>query len=188
VNRPRYGNLIVLLDKGPIHLSIGPNCTSNVYVDGCFLSGFSFFCLLAILLCYTVTASYSNEIVILVAYGLSITQVSSYLFVALSNPSISLRENNPIKEVTSANSYRVCTRCGAEIKLKTYHCRSCDVCINGYDHHCQWVSKCIGKGNLYRFYFFVSFTPIYIFIFIGLMMSCLVISAEKMNSNLKHNS
>jgi predicted amidophosphoribosyltransferase len=97
--------------------------------------------------------------------------------VALSNPSISLRENNPISEVTSANSYRVCNKCGAEIKIKTYHCRYCDVCINGYDHHCQWVAQCIGKGNLYRFYFFVAYTPIYILIFIGLMMSCLVISA-----------
>lgn len=37
----------------------------------------------------------------------------------------------------------------------TYHCKRCDVCIRDYDHHCPWVSKCIGGSNLKRFYFFV---------------------------------
>lgn len=28
----------------------------------------------------------------------------------------------------------------------------------GYDHHCPWTSKCIGKGNLKGFYAFVTST------------------------------
>ena len=36
-----------------------------------------------------------------------------------------------------------------------HHCKRCDVCIKGYDHHCPWVSKCIGASNIKRFYFFV---------------------------------
>ena len=27
--------------------------------------------------------------------------------------------------------------------------------ISGFDHHCPWTSKCIGKGNLTGFYVFI---------------------------------
>ena len=28
----------------------------------------------------------------------------------------------------------------------------------GFDHHCPWTSKCIGKGNIISFYLFILFT------------------------------
>ena len=31
------------------------------------------------------------------------------------------------------------------------HCYDCGVCIRGHDHHCPWVGKCIGKGNMKYF-------------------------------------
>ena len=31
----------------------------------------------------------------------------------------------------------------------------CDVCIEGYDHHCPWTGKCIGKGNYNNFVTFI---------------------------------
>ena len=31
------------------------------------------------------------------------------------------------------------------------HCSLCDVCIEGYDHHCVFFSKCIGKGTIWSF-------------------------------------
>lgn len=34
------------------------------------------------------------------------------------------------------------------------HCPECNVCIEGYDHHCPWVGTCIGKKN---FLFFIVF-------------------------------
>ncbi len=45
---------------------------------------------------------------------------------------------------------------------KTFHCSYCDVCVIGYDHHCPWTSKCIGKKNLVQFYIFLFYTPIFI--------------------------
>jgi len=30
------------------------------------------------------------------------------------------------------------------------------VCIGGFDHHCPWTSKCIGKKNLTAFYTFLT--------------------------------
>jgi hypothetical protein len=45
---------------------------------------------------------------------------------------------------------------------KTNHCDDCNVCIEGYDHHCPWTSKCIGKGNIKSFYVFVTSTMLLI--------------------------
>ena len=33
-----------------------------------------------------------------------------------------------------------------------YHCSDCRVCIEDYDHHCVFFSKCIGGGNIYCFW------------------------------------
>lgn len=35
------------------------------------------------------------------------------------------------------------------------HCKECNICIEGFDHHCPWTGKCIGNGNKYWFYFFL---------------------------------
>lgn len=55
-----------------------------------------------------------------------------------------------------------CRKCQFHVPTKTVHCAYCDVCIEGFDHHCPWTSKCIGRNNLVRFYVFLFMTPIYI--------------------------
>lgn len=90
-------------------------------------------------------------------------QISSYTYTFLINPGL------PNKEMSISNyenkenvTIKVCERCGIVIKPgeRTYHCDDCGICIIGYDHHCPWTSKCIGKGNLTGFYIFVTFTMI----------------------------
>lgn len=45
---------------------------------------------------------------------------------------------------------------------RSRHCSDCDVCIKGYDHHCPWTSKCIGENNLWKFYAFAGYTPLFL--------------------------
>lgn len=33
------------------------------------------------------------------------------------------------------------------VNSETFHCHECEICVQGYDHHCPWIGKCIGKGN-----------------------------------------
>ena len=54
--------------------------------------------------------------------------------------------------------YKFCPECKFyyDINKKVNHCFDCGICIEGYDHHCPWTSKCIGKNNLYSFYSFMT--------------------------------
>ena len=33
---------------------------------------------------------------------------------------------------------------------KAKHCRTCDKCVEGFDHHCKWLNTCVGSRN-YRY-------------------------------------
>lgn len=41
------------------------------------------------------------------------------------------------------------------------HCSRCEVCIEGYDHHCPFMSKCVGRGNIVQFYLLMGFLSAY---------------------------
>ena len=78
----------------------------------------------------------------------------------------------------------MCKYCGFRVKPKTYHCGECNVCVEGYDHHCPWTSKCIGRGNIVRFYVFLIMVPIfmiYIFLALGTVMA-----TQMQHSNVRH--
>lgn len=40
-----------------------------------------------------------------------------------------------------------CTLCNAEVRKHSKHCRSCDKCVDGFDHHCRWLNNCVGSKN-----------------------------------------
>ena len=67
--------------------------------------------------------------------------------------------------------YRFCDACKIWINMdkNTAHCFDCNVCVEGYDHHCPWTGKCIGKKNLNYFYtFLISILLVFAFFVVSL--------------------
>jgi hypothetical protein len=46
--------------------------------------------------------------------------------------------------------YYFCEKCDLAIDRNKgmHHCYDCQVCVEGYDHHCMFYSKCIAGGNV----------------------------------------
>ena len=88
-------------------------------------------------------------------------QLASYIITVLKNPGIPTYQMSILNN-TSKDQSKTCNICQIIIvpNTKTHHCKECNICIIGYDHHCPWTSKCIGKDNLKEFYIFLSSTVI----------------------------
>ena len=65
-----------------------------------------------------------------------------------------------------------CRKCNIYYEnKKVSHCIDCDVCIEGRDHHCVFIRKCIAKNNLITFWGMVfSFISIYIFSLVNMII------------------
>ena len=88
----------------------------------------------------------------------------SYICTVLLNPGIPDEVN--VNEITSDIEHTYCNKC-----LKWYykhkgtvHCNLCGICIEEYDHHCPYVGKCIGKGNIAYFKVFCGFFIMFVII------------------------
>ena len=78
---------------------------------------------------------------------------------SLSNPGVYMPSEDEFLEEYS------CSICKTPKSLRAFHCDDCDVCIEQYDHHCVWIGKCVGKGNLELFYLFGVSIPLF-FVFV----------------------
>ena len=46
----------------------------------------------------------------------------------------------------------VCKKCNALRKDPfVHHCSTCNMCVEMMDHHCYWLGRCVGKGNIRYF-------------------------------------
>ncbi|KAG9450252.1 hypothetical protein H6P81_010217 [Aristolochia fimbriata] len=55
----------------------------------------------------------------------------------------------------AGNWTQLCATCKIVRPLRAKHCSTCDRCVEQFDHHCPWVSNCIGKKNKWDFFMFL---------------------------------
>ena len=89
----------------------------------------------------------------------------SYSGTALLNPGYPERNEESISG-KSRRLYKYCEECKIWVRIdrKIVHCRECGICIEGYDHHCPWTGKCIGRKTVIYFYLFL-FAVVSIFLY-----------------------
>lgn len=68
-------------------------------------------------------------------------------------PLLKIEKNNPA--LLAGNWSQLCATCKIVRPLRAKHCSTCDRCVEQFDHHCPWVSNCIGKKNKWDFFAFL---------------------------------
>nr|XP_043620643.1 protein S-acyltransferase 24 [Erigeron canadensis] len=60
-------------------------------------------------------------------------------------PLLKIEINDPA--LVAGNWSQLCATCKIVRPIRSKHCSTCDRCVEQFDHHCPWVSNCIGKRN-----------------------------------------
>ena len=91
-----------------------------------------------------------------------------YTRLFLLNPGFPERVDiNLVKK--SKKNYMYCSLCNIWVNkwAGVKHCHRCGMCIENYDHHCDWISKCVGKKNTNEFNFFIIWIVMVVIYFIA---------------------
>ena len=114
---------------------------------------------------------YFIPIVLAAHYGVSLTVCSDackhlvpflsplFLFVLLHYTYLSLIHaplNQPQVQSNDNEEQHFCKRCGILQSMTSKHCSICNRCVDGFDHHCDVLEMCIGRGNIGWFRAFLT--------------------------------
>lgn len=81
-----------------------------------------------------------------------------------------------------------CVLCDFEVKRHSKHCRTCNRCVDGFDHHCKWLNNCIGRRNYTTFILLLVFTMLTLIIEGGTALTIFIrcFASKSISLQLKH--
>ena len=153
---------------GDIHgdpkIIIGPHWPLYIVVVAFFFFGIKFI--------YSRFGQFINIYLKIIGIILYLIFFISYTYTVLINPGYPKHDIDALTGEPRKKFY-YCERCQlwASKEKRTMHCKDCDICVEGNDHHCPWTGKCIGKKNFTSFIIFVVsifVMFIYFFFLVGL--------------------
>ena len=57
---------------------------------------------------------------------------------------------------------KYCITCHLIRDIRTFHCSICGLCIEKHDHHCNYLSNCVGVYNYRKFFFFIIIACVHV--------------------------
>ncbi|KAL6517555.1 hypothetical protein OROMI_033256 [Orobanche minor] len=57
--------------------------------------------------------------------------------------------------IWNGNWSQLCPTCKIIRPVRSKHCAVCKRCVEQFDHHCPWISNCVGKRNRWDFVVFI---------------------------------
>ena len=163
-----YGNYRIFTydSKGDPLFLIGPDYNFFIVI---LIINFMYFVFLSYLL-----MSLTKYYIAIFGVLLNIIQFASCIICGIKNPGLPKKElQNELLLINEPNRYMRCNLCYFIIdKSKHYvHCEYCKCCCEGYDHHCPWTSKCVGRGNIFYFHgMLVMVCVVFVYIIIALLV------------------
>ncbi|XP_047421404.1 palmitoyltransferase ZDHHC19-like [Sciurus carolinensis] len=115
----------------------------------------------------------------LVTGPLFLMTIWSLVLLNISEPGIILRgsfEENPRTAYTawmnqSAFPMPWCPMCSFHRPPQTFHCPSCNICVEEFDHHCKWANNCVGHRNIRIFMLLLGSLCLYLAV---LLVTCVI--------------
>ena len=147
------GSQAFLFYKGEPLIIIGPDTLYYVWI----FSLVSFLCIII----YNLKNSYIIlKLFFIISYLFFAT---TYTLLLVINPGIPTSKSN-LDPTALQKDYKQCPDCNC-ISLEkegkyTIHCEKCKICVEHFDHHCTFATKCIGRGNKIIFKMWMSSIPI----------------------------
>lgn len=90
-----------------------------------------------------------------------------------NNDEINSIDNESAITDNSENA-NVCKKCLSVKPERTHHCSVCNRCILKMDHHCPWLSNCVGFYNYKFFILFLFYGSLYILFQFGTILQILI--------------
>ena len=118
-----------------------------------------------------------DRILILIFIILSTLQMTQTLLTALIDPGSFVPQPKEAIDYSLANNgslyatldngdttklkLKICTTCHIVRDLRVFHCSTCGLCILRHDHHCPWLSTCVGLNNHQHFIFLILINSVF---------------------------
>ncbi|EQC41845.1 hypothetical protein, variant [Saprolegnia diclina VS20] len=70
-----------------------------------------------------------------------------------------------------------CRSCNLTVNSRTKHCLCCAKCVEGFDHHCDYLNTCIGTANVRQFRLLIAASIAYLLVQTALAIATLLVSS-----------
>lgn len=105
---------------------------------------------------YYLLSKYNIKYYYFIYFLIIIVLESSFIWLIFGNPGIKNLDQRILLTEIDYNNASYCKICKIVKTKVTHHCHRCNICTDNFEHHCDWMGKCITKQNYYIFIIFIA--------------------------------